>query len=110
MIAPHEADARAAAIASQLEGLAGPQPQVVGADDARRKELCRQAYTLLHDEGYRLLMQHMARIAADTPEPEADLGTFQGTMSEFALFRMGATQMFRMIGRLAKEATQEDAP
>ena len=108
MIAPHEADARAASISAQLEALAGPQPQAVGADDPRRKLLCREAYALLNDEGYRVLVQHMAQVAASTPEPAPDLGAFQGTMSEYALFRMGATQLFRMIGRLAREATQED--
>ena len=99
---------RQSLIDSQLEELAGPVPAHDAGNDAHRRKLCQQAAHFLVDPSYSALRHHMRHVACSGIEPQPDLGQFNGgTVSEHAVFRAGANQMFRMIGRLAMEAPNE---
>ena len=108
MLSPEARRHRQALIDAQLEELAGPAPAHEAGNEMHRRKLCHEAAQLLVDPGYKTLLAHMRHVACSTLEPQPDLGTFNGgTVSEHAVFRAGASQMFRMIGRLAMEAPNE---
>ena len=108
MYGPSDTLRRTAAIDTQLEELAGPQPSRRDGHDPHRSRLCKQAAAFLLDEGYADLVAHLRHVACSTPEEAPGLGTLpDAAMTEYVLFRAGATQMFRMIGRLAMEAHDE---
>lgn len=106
--APREQKIRQDILDAQLEDLAGSEPVARDDSDPRRRRVCRQAHRFMHDDEFADLRYHLRHVACTAPEEAPDLGNMpSATASEYVLFRAGATQMFRMIGRLAKEASDE---
>ena len=76
--------------------------------DPRRVKVSAQAQAFLNSPHYTDLVRFLRDITKPSMTPYIDLGAFNGTASEYAVFRMGVGAVMDMIDNLAKESTTDD--
>ena len=71
------------------------------------KQARKEAKYLLDNPNYRHIVAVMREAGTASHYFEPMLGSFTGTASEHAMFRMGAAAMWKMLTRLAQEVDDE---